>query len=411
MADFNLTNASELFKDTYGKLSENVYNSYTPILGRMKKSYDFVGRRKDVAIPTGYIGGVGSGLLPTANYASTEDAQITARKLYSVIELDRESIKAASKEEGSFVNLTKYSVKKGVESYMRNSSRILWNTFNNGALGIGDGAGANVAGAGSTANPYVVTFPVAGWKEANWEERDFVNVVVVGAPEATALEVVAVAPATRQVSLVGTSVRLAALTGAGPLAATDEIAMQNSYGNDPIGFGAVCAATVGNLYTVPVGRRWQAYQRAAGGAGLTVDLLNEVMLGVEKQSGQTPNLIAMGYTQYRKFLNLLEDHKRYNLAPRVSSLKGVVSFNAIEFMSTSGAVPVVVDRFIDDDKVYVLNDNFCETHHRPGFGWFDDDGTVFLRGNTTDTYSARYGGYLENYIVPSFTGVLTGLAL
>jgi len=41
---------------------------------------------------------------------------------------------------------------------------------------------------------------------------------------------------------------------------------------------------------------------------------------------------------------------------------------------------------------------------------FDDDGSVFLREAASDAYSARYGGYFENYIAPPFHGVLTGLA-
>jgi hypothetical protein len=411
MASYTLTNASELFKVKYGKLSENVYNSFTPVLGRIKKSYNFVGKRMDVAVPTGFSGGVGSGSLPTANYAQTEDGQISAKKLYSVIQIDREATKAASTDEGAFVNLTKYSVQKGVESWMRNHSRILFNTFNNGILGLGDGTGTGVSGAGSTASPYVLTFPVSGWKEANWEERDFVNVVVSGTAETTALEVVSVVPATRAVHLVGTSSRLGTLAGGTTaLAATDQIAMQNSYLTDPTGIATVCDATSSTLYAITVGRRWQAFQKAAGGAGLSVDLMNEVMLGVEKQSGKIPNLIVMGYTQYRKFLNLLEDHKRYPIQPRMDRLVGKVSFSAIEFASSAGTVPVIIDRFVDDDRVYFLNDNFIETYHRPGHGWFSDDGTIFLRSQTEDAYNARYGGYLENYIIPSFQGVMTGLA-
>jgi hypothetical protein len=60
--------------------------------------------------------------------------------------------------------------------------------------------------------------------------------------------------------------------------------------------------------------------------------------------------------------------------------------------------------------MYFLNDNYIEIHHRPGFGWFEDDGTVFLRKASDDAYEARYGGYLQSYIVPSFQGVVTGLA-
>lgn len=62
MAQFSLSTASDLFKITYGKLSENVYNSANVVQARIKKQYDFEGKRKDVAVPLSFQGGVGSGL-------------------------------------------------------------------------------------------------------------------------------------------------------------------------------------------------------------------------------------------------------------------------------------------------------------------------------------------------------------
>ena len=73
-------------------------------------------------------------------------------------------------------------------------------------------------------------------------------------------------------------------------------------------------------------------------------------------------------------------------------------------------VPIFIVRFVEDDRMYFVNTNFITAHHRPDFGWFKDDGTVLLRDASSDSYSARYGGYYENYIVPTFQGVITGLA-
>jgi hypothetical protein len=81
MAQFNLTTATNLFKIKYGKLSENTYNSANVLLARVKKSFDFTGKRMDIAVPTSFAGGVGSGSLPTPNYAAIQDAQITAKKM------------------------------------------------------------------------------------------------------------------------------------------------------------------------------------------------------------------------------------------------------------------------------------------------------------------------------------------
>ena len=406
MANFNLQDASQLFKIKYGKLSENTYNSANVLLGRVKKQYSFVGRQMDIAVPTTFAGGVGSGSLPDANFAQTELAQITAKKMYSVIQIDRESVKASAQSEGAFVEMTKYAVQKGVESWMRNMSRAL---FNDGTASLGSGDGSTtVTGAGSSVSPYVVVIGAASWKEANWEEKDFVNYNL----EATQLEVVEVVPASRTVKLVGTSAGLAALAAVGPVLTTVSFYMQKSRNNDPSGLKGILDKTPGagvKAYSIDVARRWQASQLSAGGAGLTTDLMNQQMLEIQRKCGKVPNLIITSFTQYRKLLNVLEDQKQYIVEPRSPELVGKVSFRGVEFMSSAGPVGVFPERFVEDDRMYFLNDNFIEIHHRPDFGWFDDDGSVFLR-TSGDSYEARFGGYLEAYIAPPFHGVISGLA-
>lgn len=392
---FSLSEAGALFKIKYDKLSENVYNSANVLLGRVKKSYDFHGKQMQISIPQSFAGGVGSGSLPTANTALYDEAVILAKKLYAVVEIDRETIKAALKDEGSFVRSTKEVVKKGVESYMRNMSRILFND-GTGALGT-----INANATGTAAAPICV-ISAATWKEANFEERDLINV-----DTGTDLyEITSVAPDTRAVTLsrLGGSVDLTA-SGSGLI-----LYMQGSKDNDPSGLKGVLDASAGSQYTIPVGRRWQAYQLNASSAAISADLMNKVMLNVEKRCGKAPNLIVCSYKQYEKYLNTLEDHKRYSISPRESSLKGKISFSGIEFMSTSGPVGVFPERFCEDDRMYFLNDNHIHIYHRPDFGWFDDDGTVFLRKASADQYEARYGGYLQIYINPCFHGVLTGLS-
>lgn len=396
MAQFSLTTASNLFKIKYGKLSENTYNSANVLLARVKKSYDFTGKRMDIAVPTSFAGGVGSGTLPTPNYAAVQDAQITAKKMYSVIQIDRESIKAASNNEGAFVELTKFSVQKGVEAFMRNMSRAL---FNDGTGSLGQFSG----NAGGSASAPVLTITAASWKEANWEEKDYININSLS----SVFEISAVNPATREVTL-------ARISGSDDLtsigAGTHTAYMQNSKDNDPSGLKGVLDKTSGSLYSVTVGRRWQATQVAAGGAGLTPDLMNQTMLEIQRKSGKVPNLILTSFTQYRKLLNVLEDQKQYIVEPRSPELQGKVSFRGVEFMSSAGPVPVLPERFMEEDRMYMLNDNFIEIKHRPDFGWFDDDGSVFLRTATQDAYEARFGGYMEHYVVPPFHGVISGLA-
>lgn len=396
MAQFSLTSATNLFKIKYGKLSDNVYNSSNVLLGRVKKDFKFTGKRMDIAVPQSFAGGVGSGSLPTANAATYGDAQITAKKVYSVVEIEREAIKASMNNEGAFVQGTKHVVQKGVESWMRNMSRIM---FNDGTGTLGTTTAANATG---TATAPVIVITAATWKEANWEEKDYINFN----SDSSVFEVVSVAPATRTITLSRISGSLD-LTGTG---GSDVAYMQNSKDADPEGLKGVLDATSSTKYGISIGRRWQAgAQIAAGSSGLIIDTINQGMLEVQRKSGKVPNMIVMSFTQYQRFLNLLEDQKYYMAQPR-QEVKGFPGFRGIEYMSSAGPVPVFPERFVEDDRVYLLNDNYITIFHRPDFGWFEDDGTVFLRKASDDAYEARYGGYLQTYIVPNFHGVITGLA-
>lgn len=399
MARYNLTTATDLFKIKYGKLSDNAYNSANVLTGRTKKDYNFTGKRMDVAVPLSFSGGVGSGSLPTANVAAYDDAEISAKKMYAVCEIDRETIKASENDEGAFVKMTKHVVQKNVESWMRNFSRAY---FNDGTAILGQFSG-NSGGSASAPTLTILTTGSYKFKEANFEEKDYVNVNTL----ASVFEITDVNPTTRVITLSRIS-GSDDLTGIG--AGTHSVYMQNSKDNDPSGLLKVCMATTGSLYGIPVSRRWMSFQKDGASAGLSTDLMNEAMLGVEKKCGKVPKMIVTSYTQLRKLLNQLEDQKQYVIDPRSKDLQGKVSFKGVEFMSSMGPIGVFADRFCDEDKMYFLNDDYMTTYHRPGFGWFDDDGTVFLRSNTEDAYGARYGGYLENYIVPSFQGVLHSLS-
>jgi len=429
--------ATALFKINYYKRSENMYNSANVTLGRAKKRFDFTGERRDVATSLSFSGGVGSGSIPRANVGSYEKAYFTAKKVYAVCLVDRESIKASMDSKGAFVKATRETVQKTVESYNRNTSRILF-----GSKGILGGrfhtdAGTNVVrtinGVGGVWE-YEITFPVqtgltvGGWKEANWEERDFVQVVTgcttgaVGTVDGSGggfesttafFEVTAVDSSTRTVTISGpqNSAQLDAGHAAGNIVDGDCIVMQGSYENDPIGIKEIVDTTSGTLYNITVQRRWQSTQEDASGAGITTDIMNKIMLDIEKKFGKAPNLIVSSYTQFRKILNLLEDQKQYTVEPRSKDLKGKISFRGVEFMSSMGSVGIFPERFVEDDRVYFLNDNHLEIHHRPDFGWFDDDGTVFLRTANDDTYEARYGGYWQTYIEPTPHGVIHSLAV
>lgn len=395
MSAFSLTAQSALFKTKFGKLSENAYNSANPVLGTIKKQYDFVGSDMKVAVPTFFAGGVGSGSLPTANPASAVKATIQAKRVYALTEIEREALKASASDEGAFVEAMKWNVQKTVEAWNRNASRIMFGD-GTGALGT---ISANATG---TAAAPIIVISAATWVEGHWEENDYVNC----GTDASVFSVDEVVPSTKTVKLTRISGSLD-LTSAGSGLI---VYMQNSKDNDPIGLKGVLGATSGTLYGVTVQRRFQATQIAAGGAGISTDIMNELISKIMFKSGKAPKLIVTSYTQMRKIKNFLEDQKVYTIDPRASELKGKISWSGIEYLANGQSLAIIEDRMCPDDTMYAINPDFITSYHRPGFGWFDDDGTVFLRQANSDSYGARYGGYYQNYIIPSFHGVITGLA-
>lgn len=423
---FSLSEQTNLFKINYYKRSANMYNSENVLAGRIKKKYDFTGKHKFVSTPLSFSGGVGAGKLPKSNSGNYEGALIFAKRVYATCEVEREAIYAAKDDKGAFVRATAETVKKTVESYMRNTSRILFGD-GSGILGRGDAATA-VTGSGTEASPYIVRISLASWKEANWEERDFIQYVsglaafpqntggvAEGAQtEANLLEIIEVDPLNKQIKLVGSSPQLAALVaGTLPVPATAGFCMQKSYNMEPQGLKGIKDASVlgtgVSLYNIPVQRRWKAFTHDAAGQGVTPDLMNFIMLQTKKQSGVSPTMIMVGFEQYQNILAFLEDQKIYNLPNK--NLKGHIGFEGIEYVCNGQRIGLFIDRFMEEDEIWFLNDSRIECHHRPGFGWFEDDGTVFLRLQDDDAYGARYGGYYQNYITPTGHGVVYGLAV
>lgn len=431
MAQFDLVTATNVFKRKFWKMSDAVFNASNVVWSRLEKNTDFVGKDMFVSNPLSFSGGVGSGSLPTANVGQYQGSIITSKKIYAVCQVDREAIKASESSEGAFVKAMQETVKKTLESFMRNCSRMLFND-GTGILGVGDAAAASVTGSGSAIDPYIVTFVASKFNDANFEEQDLVQVVTGitvdaygnvsgGAAETTYLTITAVDVAAKTIALVGTSARLAALVAApNGLDATDAIVMQNSFNNDILGLRGIAnksrafdaAGTAGTLYNVALSRRWKMHTVDASAAAVTVDIINGAMLQIERVSGKVPNLIVVGFKQYQKMLALHQDQKRYNMSPKDSKYAAQFSFDGLQFMSTKGIVPVVVDRFVKDDEIWLLNDNYITITMRPGGAqWFEEDGTIFLRDTGSDSYSARYGLYGENYTIPTFHGHIRNLAV
>lgn len=445
---WSLTTQSDRFKIKYGKLADKVFNAGNPITMQIAVKNDFVGKQMVEDNPLGFSGSVGSRVMPKSNVGNYANSILTSKKQYATVIVDRESMKASSTTEGAFFKFMDKPVKDAVESFDRNKSRQFFGD-GSGVLAYGAAgatAASDVTGNGSVGTPYVIPLiavsgAIAQFHDANFEEKDFVQIVtgitdlVTGAGgtaeggdlETNLLEVVEVNTALKQIKVVGTSAVLAALVaagvgvpGTGELPANAAIVMQRSYMGDFTGLRLVSKlseafdlGTTGlSLHGIPMQRRWRMLVKDAANSALSVAKINEVAIGVEKRCGKAITMIAASYEQFTKLLDLSESAKRYTTVMPASSnfKKAIYGFEAVEYMTTTGAVPVIADRMIKADELWLLNKNFIEYRLRPdGARWADEDGTVFLRtGN--DSYEATYACYGDMQVSPNYHGHLKNLA-
>jgi hypothetical protein len=399
--EYSSTQEAKLMKIKYGKLIDKQFNEENVLFGRIKKMEDFEGKQIEFPVINSIGGGVSSGSLGSASVNKNSTVTLTTKKMYAVVSIDRETMKASKSDEGSFVRFTKHPVQVATRSFNRNLERMITrgDATGSGALAGGDNS-TNVTGAGSSGSPFVVVL-ASDANMASFEEGDILNYDA----ETTELLVAAVDESAKSLSLVGTSSGLAALAGSGPVPTAKYFYIQKSKDNEITGIKGVLEATSGSLFGVAVGRRWQAYKKDAS-AALSTDLINDVIINVKKKCGKSPKLALASYKQYLAALNLQEDHKRYNIPARKASF----SFEGLEILTPEGPIAMVASRFVEDKQVYFLNDDHIELHLRPGgFEWFSEDGSVFMR-ESSDSYEARYGGYGQLFVNPHFQGLLDNLS-
>lgn len=399
--DQSLPTVDALFKNDYLSYYENTYNNNTVLLSMVKKTKDFVGKRKEFPAPLSFGGGVGSGRLPEANTANYGDVYFTAKKMYSVARVERESLGASANSKGAFVEAITELVKKVSEADSFNQERAAMGD-GTGALGVINTGGVTDNGSGN----YTLIVSATGgtsttWKEANFEERMFVN---IGTGNTDLFEITAVVSSTRAITVQRQA------GGSKVPTAADSMYMQGSQNNDIQGLEGVCLATSGSLYGVTVGRRWQSQQILNYGSTISMAVINRLCLQQEKATGKPPKYGLTSYKQFEKLINQTEDLKRYPM-PSNEKVKG--GFKGIDVLTTSGIMTVMPSRFCRDDIFFALNPDYITYYQRPNSGFVKEDISAnpygYLRVVDEDQFELRHATYGELFIAPPFQSVITGL--
>jgi len=416
MGMYSLSNNAALFKETYSDISKNHYNSDTVLLARAKKRYDLQGKKDHIYIPLGMAGGVGglqNGYLPEGGQESGTTLDIEAKDFTARAMVDRKSMKAAMTDRGSFVRFTSRPVEMAVESF-DTASNLLWHGDGTGRVCKSKSSSAYISG-GAT-DPVVEmdsTYFFERWFEPNFQVN-FGNSGDTGVEDGL-FRIVSVDIANKRVTFKRESGTFDLSSGSNANARF--IYLQNTFKAMPEGLESTVMKTSGSIYNIAYdSARWGSYIYDAAGAPATVSMFNYVF---NQQLTRVPQsmLPTFGLTSpeiYATLSDLMEPNKTVMLMPRDTKLSVDAGFGFAGLAYTTPAgkvIPIVSDKHCKKDRIYFLNDEMLYMYHLPDFGWWDDDGRVFMRVQGRPWYEATYGGYWQNVVHPTFQIAIKSVAI
>lgn len=403
-----------IFKRKYLKLGDNLYTTYDNDFSRTKKSYDTLGSPTQgsyAPVETTFGGGYGGstdGTLPVANHSSFINPVYGAKFCAARIQIDGRTIAASQRTEDAFVKAIDHEVTSKLRNFNRNMGRILWND-GTGTLGV-----ATAAPGGTAAAPTLVILNTGNYKARrfHFEPNEGVNINSLG----SLFTVTSYAESTRTLTLARVS-GSDDIVAAG--ATTNTIYTQGCKDAEPYGFMGFFVNS--SHYGVAEQARWEPYDSGdKSGAPLDTGMLTEMVEVIDTNMDESPTDIKFSPLQYRKYIKLLEDQKRFPVPveykPRPNkmttpALIAQVSFGGIQYVGSTGNILCSKSKFIRDDMVFAVNFNHVETMHIQKPGWAQRDGTVFLRMEDRDAYEARYVAYPENAINPAHVGFIWNLSV
>lgn len=392
---YNLTTASAAFKRKYGKGGIEVYQAATPLLSQIRKEFNHTGTNFNDHLLLSQGGGFGAATLPTASNPQQAAVQFSRIKMYYRARVDREAI-YASKDMGAFLDTMKFQAMNGPRTFARFTSMCLFmeKELSSSAL-IGSGKIGVINGAPSGSNPYVCTLGTAD-DTRFFQVGDLVN---IEAANTDRFEVQAVDTTAGTVTVFRTSGSQVPVT-------TDEIFVQGSEDATIQSMeGILQLGSAETLYGVTYGQGFEPGINKNASAVISWDLLAEAALEIEKKSGQGPDLLVLSYKQWRKLAGVVEARQQQEVTLRpVDKISANIGASAIRLMLPTGPCDVIREKHCPQDTAYLINKKFIKLKHSGGFGWFDDDGTIFLREADSDSYEARFGGYMELFMIPTFHG-------
>lgn len=363
----SLQTAESALKDAYLEAVTNQLNTNTnPLYSKVKQSSaDVYGKAIIKMAPVGLNGGIGagteSGSLPTANGNNYAQFKTTLKNLYGRIQLTDKAIRASQTSAGAFVDL----LNAEMEGLLTASK------FNLGRMLYGDGSGEVGEVASSSGNTVTLN------SVKNIIEGMILDAYNGDSVVANNLHVVGVDRINKTVTFSSTP----------SVSAGHKLYVQGSKNNEITGLGAIFGAG-STLYGLNRSTNpWLTPYTSTASQEINDNILQTAVDFLEENSNSNIDLITCGSGVKRAYIQYLNVYRR-NVD--VVNMEG--GFKAISF----NGIPMVSDRFVEDDTLYMLDTSKFTLHQLCDWTWIEgENGSVLHQDAGLPTYSATLVKYAD----------------
>ena len=348
----DLTTAQNALKDAYLSAASNILNTKTnPLFAKIKQSSsDVYGRQIIKVAPIGINGGIGAGSetgeLPAANGNNYVQLKTTLKNLYGTMEISDKAIRASANNNGAFVDLLSAEMEGLLNSSKFNLSRMLY----------GDGTGAVAT---------VVSF--ADGVATMDNVKNLIEGMVVDVYTSAGAVTSNVGLRVKYVDRVNKTVTFN--TNPATISEGDILYVQGSKGNEITGLGAIFN-TSANIYGLSRNdNKWLNPYVSTTEKEISDNVIQEAIDFLEENSGSNIDFITCGAGVRRAYLQYLACYRRNVDVVEMDGYKAI-SFNGI---------PMVSDRFVADDTMYLLDTSKFTLHQLCDWEWIEGEGGNILR--------------------------------
>ncbi len=388
-----LQSAENALKTVYlGVVANQLNINANPLLGKIKQSTsDVWGKEIRKLAPYGINGGIGagteSGTLPAAAGNNYVQFVTELKNLYGKIEISDKAIRASQNNAGAFVNL----LNDEMEGLIKASS------FNFGRMLYGDGSGllATVSAFDSTTGKITC---------ATSDVKNLIEGLVVDIYNGTTKRDTSSGFRVTYVDRANKCFYLNLPSSfAGTIANGDNIYVQGSKDLEITGLGKIFSSSETLYGLTRANYPWLSPYTSNVNGEINESVIQSAIDFLEEASGSEVDFITCSTAVRRAYQQYLTAYRR-----NVDVMELAGGFKTISY----NGIPVVADRFIKNDTMYLLNTKDFTLHQLCDWKWLEgEDGKIIKQNPNHATYSATLVKYADLICDrPNGSACLTGIS-